>query len=1225
MRVAMGRGPGLLPRRAGVWTRLGPDRCRDADTHQINTLSSNLKRAEALISACPACKTNFFDLFCTFTCSPDQSLFVNVTAAKQTRTGKTGATELDYLVDKRFGAGFYDSCKDVKMSVTNGRAMDLIGGGAKNYVAFLKFLGDKKPFGSPFQINFPAYSKERLPMLAMHERPKRCNSNDERYRCPCVDCPAVCPSLPEVSHGHSCFVGALPCFSFAVIIIYSSLLLFCVGALMLHVAWAKRAQRKSERVRLLQDTSISDDEDDGDLVRRSMDFELPEKQHALHTALDRFFGLLGKTCATIPGITIGTSVIVVFFLSLGWINFQVERSPERLWVSPSSEAAREKAFFDENFGPFYRTQQAMLVNDTDPDGAGPVLSYETLQWWFDVEDRVRALKSSPRGISLDDLCLKPTGDACVVQSLTGYFSNDFSRLKPDRWRTQVRQCAAQPVECRPPFGQPIKKELVLGGWKDSGNVVDANALIVTWVLINHEEGTEEEGRAIEWEKDLEGLLRIVQVEARMRGLRLSFSTEMSLEQELNQSTNTDAKIVVISYVIMFFYASIALGSSGAVLKALFRSPEEALVSSKFTLGVFGIVIVLMSVSASVGLFSLLGVKVTLIIAEVIPFLVLAIGVDNLFLIVHEFERVNVTHPDTGVEDRIAKALGRMGPSILLSATSETIAFALGILVGMPAVRNFAAYAAGAVVINALLQVTMFVSVLALNQKRVEANRVDCVPCIQVKSSLRLEANGLATTASPGENEGPLQQFIRKKYAPALLRRGVKAIVLAVFLGLLAAALALIPGMQLGLDQRIAIPSNSYLIQYFNDLDDYLDVGPPVYFVTEELNVTARQHQQELCSRFSTCLRYSLTNVVEQERKRSDASFIADTPASWIDDFFLWLNPSLEDCCRSSDGHVCFKGRQPPWNITLYGMPEGREFIHYLTKWINSDPDDDCALAGKAAYGDAVVIDGERETIPASHFRSSHRPLKSQSDFIQAYASARRIANGISDEMNIRVFPYSKFYVFFDQYASIVRLAVALLGSALALIWLVTSVFLGSPRTGLVVAVTVLMILIDVMGAMVVAGVSLNAVSLVNLIICVGIGVEFCAHVARAFAFPSLAVMDRAKTQFRGKDARVWTALVNVGGSVFSGITITKLLGVSVLAFTRSKIFEIYYFRIWLALILFAATHALIFLPVALSWFGGAGESSVPGPILVLPPPPPNPFFLVCFSIGFGHLRLLCKF
>ncbi|PQE21446.1 niemann-Pick C1 protein [Rutstroemia sp. NJR-2017a BBW] len=178
---------------------------------------------------------------------------------------------------------------------------------------------------------------------------------------------------------------------------------------------------------------------------------------------------------------------------------------------------------------------------------------------------------------------------------------------------------------------------------------------------------------------------------------------------------------------------------------------------------------------------------------------------------------------------------------------------------------------------------------------------------------------------------------------------------------------------------------------------------------------------------------------------------------------------------------------------------------------------------------------------------------------------------MSKKSGLEVFPYT-----------------ALLGSALGLILIISSILLGSVMTGAVVTVTVFMIVTDIIGTMAVFNVSLNAVSLVNLIICVGIGVEFCAHIARAFMFPSRSVMERAKNRFRNKDARAWTALVNVGGSVFSGITITKLLGVSVLAFTRSKIFEIYYFRIWLALVVFAATHALIFLPVALSLLGGEG-------------------------------------
>ena len=249
------------------------------------------------------------------------------------------------------------------------------------------------------------------------------------------------------------------------------------------------------------------------------------------------------------------------------------------------------------------------------------------------------------------------------------------------------------------------------------------------------------------------------------------------------------------------------------------------------------------------------------------------------------------------------------------------------------------------------------------------------------------------------------------------------------------------------------------------------------------------------------------------------------------------------------------------------------------------------LEQDTVYSTALVVDSNHTTTHATHFRTSHTPLRSQSEFIAAYASARRIATDISTSQDVSVFPYSKFYIFFDQYASIVSLTATLMSCALALILVISSILLGSLATGAVVTITVIMIVVDIIGTMALARVSLNAVSLVNLIICVGIGVEFCAHIARAFMFPSRNILEKAKNKFRGRDARVWSALVNVGGSVFSGITITKLLGVCVLAFTRSKIFEIYYFRVWLALVGWAATHALVFLPVALSFVGGEGRQS----------------------------------
>ena len=89
-------------------------------------------------------------------------------------------------------------------------------------------------------------------------------------------------------------------------------------------------------------------------------------------------------------------------------------------------------------------------------------------------------------------------------------------------------------------------------------------------------------------------------------------------------------------------------------------------------------------------------------AQVIPFLILAVGVDNLFIISQALDRQPVGAP---LPARMGAALAAAGPSITLAAASETLAFGLAALTPMPAVRNFSLVAAVAVAIDYMLQVS----------------------------------------------------------------------------------------------------------------------------------------------------------------------------------------------------------------------------------------------------------------------------------------------------------------------------------------------------------------------------------------------------------------------------------------------------------------------------------------------------------------------------------------
>lgn len=145
--------------------------------------------------------------------------------------------------------------------------------------------------------------------------------------------------------------------------------------------------------------------------------------------------------------------------------------------------------------------------------------------------------------------------------------------------------------------------------------------------------------------------------------------------------------------------------------------------------------------------------------QVIPFLVLAVGVDNLFIIVHTYNRLDKTKY-ISISDGIGDALGQIGPSILLTSLSECCCFAIGSISDMPAVRTFALYAAVAILIDFLLQVTAFVALMSFDQ-----NRYMVCECLQFSRIFRCILNAIALKANKYVN---CSEFAAKTLRSAVL-------------------------------------------------------------------------------------------------------------------------------------------------------------------------------------------------------------------------------------------------------------------------------------------------------------------------------------------------------------------------------------------------------------------------------------------------------------------------
>lgn len=153
-----------------------------------------------------------------------------------------------------------------------------------------------------------------------------------------------------------------------------------------------------------------------------------------------------------------------------------------------------------------------------------------------------------------------------------------------------------------------------------------------------------------------------------------------------------------------------------------------------------------------------------------------VGLDDAFIISGAYSRTD--HTKKAV-DRINDTMEDIGGTILLTTLTSSLAFALGLISSIPAVRYLVMYAFPTILIDFVFQITFFIALIVIDQRRIQDNRRDCCFCCTVK-----DVSEASTLDLSGQSEKHFADKLMAKYANFLLKPSVKWMVIASFSALL---------------------------------------------------------------------------------------------------------------------------------------------------------------------------------------------------------------------------------------------------------------------------------------------------------------------------------------------------------------------------------------------------------------------------------------------------------
>jgi len=375
--------------------------------------------------------------------------------------------------------------------------------------------------------------------------------------------------------------------------------------------------------------------------------------------------------------------------------------------------------------------------------------------------------------------------ACLTLSPNDYWSSDMKALLADSTPTQTILKSARNTTDRT---LPLRISTTLAGrWHLFRKLPRAEHLAMTFFLEDEDSGddcahTSETERAVVRNARLAGL-QTERMSGSHRAWMRMLANVTAGQVTIIPSEHEEAKELILQFMpenpragvpaskLLLFagYFSLAAYLAQGLLKM--RN-----VHSRFGMMFTCITELAISLITSVSICALLGVRLTLLPWEILPFVIAVIGSENMFNLT---AAIVDTPVDLPVASRVAIGLSQVGIPILITVLSDVLLLGtMAFFITVRAVHEFCIFAICSLVIDFFMQMTLFVTVLSIDLQRLELADVLAQggPTAPVQPSARAGVMAGESKFSPADLQVSSRRgSISSRRSSSLLQKGGRAL------------------------------------------------------------------------------------------------------------------------------------------------------------------------------------------------------------------------------------------------------------------------------------------------------------------------------------------------------------------------------------------------------------------------------------------------------------------